>query len=105
MKKIVLIYGLIAGAIVSVLMWLTIPSTKEGMNFDGGMELGYLTMIIALAMIFFGIKVYRDKHLSGTISFGKAFLVGLYITIVASVIYCLNWEVMLNSMEIDFMQE
>ena len=105
MKKIVLIYGLIAGAIVAVLMWLTIPTTKEGMQFDRGMELGYLTMIIALAMIFFGVKVYRDKHLGGTISFGKAFLAGLYITIVASVVYCLNWEVMLNTMEIDFMHE
>lgn len=105
MKKIVIIYGLIAGAIVSALMHLTMIKSDGQMNFDGGMLLGYLTMIIALAMIFFGVKVYRDKHMGGTITFGKAFVVGLYITIVASVVYCVNWEIMLNTSASGFMDQ
>lgn len=105
MIKTVIVYGLIAGAIVAGLMHLTTPLTKDIMNFDWGMQLGYLTMVIALALIFFGVKVYRDKHQNGGISFGKAFLIGLYITIVASIVYAANWEFMLSRMESDFMEE
>jgi hypothetical protein len=39
------------------------------------------------------VKSYRDKYLSGSITFGKAMLAGLMITLVASVLYALAWEI------------
>ena len=89
MKKIVLIYGLIGGLIVSVLMWLTLGSGQH--DFENGELIGYTTMVVALSTIFFGVKAYRDKHLDGRITFGKAFLLGLYIALVASTLYVASW--------------
>ena len=89
MNKIVLIYGLIGGLIISVLMWLTLGS--EQVDFENGELIGYTTMVVALSTIFFGVKAYRDKHLDGRITFGKAFLLGLYIALVASTLYVASW--------------
>ncbi len=57
---------------------------------------GYLIMIVALSMIFVGIKRYRDRELGGVIKFGTAIFLGLGITLVASVIYVAVWEVNLE---------
>lgn len=105
MKKVVVTYGLIAGAIVSALMYLTLPIGKEQADYSMGEALGYATMIIALSMVFFGIKSFRDKYLEGSITFLKAFLTGLYITVIASVMYCLAWEIYYQTSDKDFMAE
>ena len=92
MKKIVLTFGLIAGVIVVAMMFITMPFVMEG-SMEHSELLGYTTMVIALSTIFIAVKNYRDKHLAGTIKFGKAFLVGLYITLIAGVMYAAGWEV------------
>lgn len=94
MKKIVLIYGGIGGLIIAAMLFITMPMAMEG-KMENGELIGYTTMVIALSTIFIGVKMYRDKHLGGIISFGKAFLVGLYITLVASVLYAAGWELYL----------
>ncbi|HYC29945.1 MAG TPA: DUF4199 domain-containing protein, partial [Chitinophagaceae bacterium] len=40
-----------------------------------------------------GIKTYRDKHNNGLISFGKAFRIGLYISLIASTMYVIGWVI------------
>lgn len=102
MKKIVLTYGIIGGIIVSAMMWLTLGSGEH--DFDNGMWIGYTTMVIALSTIFFAVKTYRDKHLGGSIKFGKAFLMGLYITLLASTMYVASWMVLSANSKQDFMQ-
>ena len=103
MKKIVLTYGIIGGIIVSVMMWLTLGSGSH--DFDNGMWIGYTTMVIALSTIFFAVKAYRDKHLGGSIKFGKAFLMGLYITLIASTMYVASWMVLSSLSKEDFMEQ
>lgn len=94
MQRIVLIYGLIAGAIVAIMMFITMPMYNSGtLNMDNGEIVGYSTMVIALSLVFFGTKSYRDKHLQGTIRFGTAVKVGLLITLIASIMYALAWEI------------
>ncbi|HEX9615745.1 MAG TPA: DUF4199 domain-containing protein [Bacteroidota bacterium] len=39
------------------------------------------------------MKSFRDKHQNGIIRFGKAFTVGLLITLLASVVYVAGWEI------------
>ncbi len=93
MRKVVLIFGLLAGTIVSIFLFVSTALMKEGtINFDNGEIVGYATMIIALSMIFFGIKSYRDNYQNGAITFGKGFQVGILITLVASLMYALSWE-------------
>ncbi len=94
MKKIVLVYGVIAGLIVGAMFFITMPLYDNGtLNFDNGMWVGYTSMVIALSLIFFAVKSYRDSFARGVITFGKALKIGLLITVVASVIYALSWEV------------
>ncbi|HRG10011.1 MAG TPA: DUF4199 domain-containing protein, partial [Cyclobacteriaceae bacterium] len=59
------------------------------LNFDNGHLVGYTTMVIALSMIFFGIKSFRDNHAAGNITFGKGVLIGVLITLIAGVMYAL----------------
>lgn len=100
MKKVVLKFGLIAGAIVSIalLVGINLMTGPDGKaDMDGGAIFGYTSMIVALSLIFFGIRSYRDGELGGQISFGKAFKIGLLITLVASVMYVVTWMVYYHS--------
>lgn len=101
MNKTVLTYGIIAGLIVTVMMWLTLGSGEH--DFDNGMWIGYTTMVVAFSTIFFAVKSYRDKQKAGAISFGKAFLIGLYITLIASTMYVASWMVLSATTGQEFM--
>ncbi len=91
MKKIVIVCGLIAGGIVSAMMIITMAIYTSTGNFENGMIYGYASMLLAFSLIFVGIKNYRDKYNNGIISFGKAFKIGLFITLIASTMYVIVW--------------
>jgi Protein of unknown function (DUF4199) len=92
MKKTVIVCGLIAGFIsTSMFIGLMLLGKAGHEDFKNGMIYGYTLMILAFAFIFVGTKITRDKHNGGIISFGKAFRVGLYITLIASTIYVIVW--------------
>jgi hypothetical protein len=94
MSRIIFTYGAIAGfiAICSIVLGLALTG-GEAVHLQ--VWLGYLIMLIALSLIFFGIKRYRDQHLGGVIRFGTAALLGLGIAAVAGVIYVAVWEIYL----------
>lgn len=101
MRKIVLTFGLISGAILSAMMLITIPF-QDQIGFDKGAIIGYTTMVLAFLMVFFGVKSYRDNVVGGTVTFGRAFKVGLLITAVASICYVATWEVIYYQLSPDF---
>lgn len=105
MKKNVLVYGLISGLIVSALMAVNLTMCIRSGKFESSIVIGYATMLIAFSMIFVGIKNYRDKYNSGVISFGKAFKVGLLITLIASTIYVVVWLIEEQLFFPDFMEK
>jgi hypothetical protein len=101
MRKIVLTFGLIAGAILSAMMLVTL-SLADRIGFDRGAVIGYTTMVIAFLMVFFGVRSYRDDVAGGSIGFGRALKVGLLITLVASVCYVATWELVYYRLAPDF---
>lgn len=101
MRKIVLTYGLIGGAILAVMMLLTLPF-QDRIGFDRGAIIGYTTMVIAFLMVFFGVQSYRDTVAGGTITVGRALLVGMAITAVITVCYVATWEVIYYGLSPDF---
>ncbi|MCD8738976.1 DUF4199 domain-containing protein [Mucilaginibacter roseus] len=105
MKKYVITFGVIAGIIVSAMMVYSITSCYNSLDFEGSEVIGYSSMIIAFSFIFVAIKNYRDKISAGIISFGKAFRIGLLITLVASTIYVLVWLVYFYNFVPDFMDK
>ena len=93
MKKVVLVFGLISGAVSSLMMIATVPFTDR-IGFDKGEYLGYTVIILAFLLVFFGIRSYRDNVGGGQITFGKAFAVGLSITLISCICYVITWEVL-----------
>ncbi len=94
MRKNIIIYGLIAGIVVSTLMLISVNSINHSNgNFDYNRSLviGYASMLIAFSLVFVGIRNYRDKYNGGFISFGKAFKIGILIVLMASTIYVIAW--------------
>jgi hypothetical protein len=104
MRKIVLTYGLIAGAILSLMMLATIPF-QDRIGFDKGLVIGYTTMVIAFLMIFFGVRSYRDNVAGGSVGFGRALGVGLLITAIASICYVATWQLIYYRITPDFMDK
>jgi hypothetical protein len=104
MQKIVLTFGLIAGAILSGMMLITMPF-HEQIGFDKGLIIGYTTMVLAFLMIFAGIKSYRDNVGGGNVSFGRALAVGLSITAIASVCYVATWQFVYHRMIPDYLEK
>ncbi len=91
MKKIVLIFGLIIGAIFCANMAFMIYWMYHNPDLKGNDIAGYVIMVVVFSLIFFGTRSYRNKYLGGFISFGKAFKTGALIALVGSTIYVLAW--------------
>jgi hypothetical protein len=104
MKKIVLTFGLISGAILSVMMMATMPFIDK-IGPDRGMIIGYTTMVLAFLLVFFGIRSYRENVGQGQISFGRALGVGLLIMMIASVCYVITWEIIYHTFLPDFIEK
>lgn len=108
MKKIIIVYGLIAGTIVGGLMLATMAyyyNQSDSLEMENGHLIGYTTMVIALSVIFIAIKSVRDNHLSGVITFWKGCQVGLLITLIASVMYALSWEISYSRIGSEFVSK
>ena len=108
MKRNILIYGLIAGIIVSVLMVISINyiSHADGkVDYNTSLLIGYASMLIAFSLVYVGIRNYRDKYNGGVISFGKAFKIGLMMVLIASTIYVAAWLIDYFFFIPDFMEK
>jgi Protein of unknown function (DUF4199) len=104
MKKIVITFGLISGAITATMMLVTIPLVDR-VSFDKLEILGYATIVISFLMVFFGIRSYRENVGGGKISFGRAFGVGILITLVSCVLYVATWEFIFYKLTPDFVDK
>jgi amino acid transporter len=101
MRKIVLTFGLIAGTLLSVMMILSTRFQSQ-IGFDKAEVIGYTTMVLAFLMVFFGVRSYRDNVAGGSVTFGRAFKVGLLITLVASICYVATWQLVYYQLAPDF---
>ena len=94
MQKIVLRYGVLSGVILMSLSAVMLPLCLNGViDFDHQEILGYTTMVLSFLLVFFGVRKYRDTVGGGAIGFGKAFQVGLLISLVTCAMYVIAWEV------------
>ncbi len=91
MKRSVLLLSLAGGAFVSIFMVVMIKYCNSEHAITN-MLITYTAMIIAFSVIFVAIKKARDSN-GGVITFGKAFGIGLTITLITSTIYAAAWLV------------
>jgi len=104
MKKTILTFGLISGAVSAGLMIASLLfSDRIGM--DHSLFLGYTILVLSFLMVYFGIRSYRDNFGGGNITFGKAFVIGLSITLISCVCYVVAWEILYFKFMPDFMDK
>ena len=105
MRKIVLIYGAIAGVIVSTFMAITMLNSKGCEMSDANLYKGYASMAVAFSLIFFAVKRFRDDEGSKGLTFGKAFLLGLGVAFITSTLYVTTWMFIYQLYMPDFMAQ
>jgi hypothetical protein len=101
MKKTVLTFGLISGAVSSAMMLLTIPLVDR-IGFDNAELFGYTTIVLSFLLVFFGVRSYRDNVAGGQVTFGRALWVGLMITLVSCACYVATWQFVYYRLVPDF---
>jgi Protein of unknown function (DUF4199) len=94
----VLTYGLLAGAVIAATI-----SALLAAGLGHSLWVGYLIMLVALTLIFVGMKRYRDVEKGGVIKFLPAFWVGLGMAVVAGIAYVVVWETYVAVAHYDFM--
>jgi len=104
MKKTIITFGLISGAISAVMMVATVPFADK-IGFDKGLIIGYTSIVLSFLLVFFGIRSYRDNVGNGQITFSRAFAVGIGITLISCVCYVVTWEVIYFNFMPDFMEK
>lgn len=103
MKKVILTFGLIAGGILAGVMAGMVPVCYSGeADLDKSEVIGYTSMVLAFVMVFVGIRSYRENVAGGTITFGRAFKVGILITLIACAMYVISWEIVYFNFVPDF---
>jgi len=104
MKNIVLKNGLIGAAVVSSFMIGVTFYMKTHPNNEPNATLGFTSMILAFAFVIIGI-IQQRKADDGVITFGKAFLTGLYISLIIATIYVILWLIIYYNFFPDFMEK
>jgi hypothetical protein len=104
MKKTVLTFGLISGAVAAVLMFSTMLFADR-IGFDRGLIVGYTTIVVSLLLVPFGIRSYRENVGGGNITFGRAFAVGILITVISCICYVIAWEILYFKFLPDFAEK
>ncbi|MBR9913569.1 MAG: DUF4199 domain-containing protein [Algicola sp.] len=79
MKNTVIKFGLY-GCTLAIVLFLLALVFGNGLSYSTQEIVGYATMIASLSFVFFGIKHFRDHVNNGTVSFGKALLIGVLIS-------------------------
>jgi pheromone shutdown protein TraB len=91
MKRNVLIFGSILGAILLVNLVYMCNMCYNNPEFESNDTLGYVALIVVFSLVFFGTRNYRNKELGGAITFGKAFKTGALIALLGATIYVAFW--------------
>lgn len=108
MQKTIIRFGLLSGAIASVLL-ISVTSIGRAIGLktfaDYGVWLGFTSIILSLAPVYFGIRSYRDQHSEGRITFGKAFQIGILVTVISCVCYAITWGIFYFNFFPNFMDD
>lgn len=105
MKKTVLTFGLISGAVLAAMMLATVPF-EDKIGWDKGEILGYTTIVLSSLLVFFGVRSYRQNvGGGGRLTFGRGFAVGILITLISSACYVGTWEIVYYKLMPDFTEK
>jgi hypothetical protein len=90
MKRTVLVFGLLSGALSAAMMLATVPF-MDRIGLDYGVVFGYTAIVLSFLLVFFGIRSDRQAN-GGALTFGRGFTVGILITLISCVFYVATWQ-------------
>ena len=104
MKKTIIRYGIYAGIILcalSLISWFALS------DLDFGLQevLGYVSMVLALLFVYFGIRHYRERENNGVLSLSDGLRIGLGISLIAAICFGLLDLVYVKWMNPEFMDQ
>jgi hypothetical protein len=101
MRKTVLTFGLLSGAVSAGMMFITLPMI-DTIGFKKAEILGYTSIVLSALLIFFGIRSYRENVAGGRVGFGRGMGVGVLITLVSCLSYVAAFQVIYFKLAPDF---
>jgi hypothetical protein len=104
MKKSIHKNGIFGGIIVSIVMISMTLFMKTYPDREPNVIIGFGSMLVAFAFVIRGIKQERETN-SGVITFGRAFLSGLSISVLISTIYVIVWLIVYYNFFPNFMEQ
>jgi len=104
MKNTVVRYGIYGAITICILFTLALTLGKN-LSYSLQEVIGYTSMVISLIFVYFGIKHYRDTENNGTVSFGKALVIGLLISLFAAIAFGLLDVIYIKYINPDFSTE
>jgi amino acid transporter len=89
MRSVVLRYGGISAAILILSFLVLWGLLGTQLSYRTNELLGYLTMVLALSTIYFGMRYFREREMEGRLSFGQGVRLGLGITLIPAFVFFL----------------
>ncbi len=100
MKNTALGFGLLAGAVSTVMMFVTLPFIDPAKLATADV-LGYTSILLSALVVFFGVRSFRERS-GGFLTFRRGLLVGLAITLISTLCYMAAFELMYFRIAPDF---
>jgi hypothetical protein len=104
MRKTILTFGLISGAVSALMMGISM-AFADRIGIDRGYVVGYATIVLSCLFIYFGVRSYRDNVSGGAITFVRAFGIGLAIGVISCLCYVVAWEIIYFNFMPDFLDK
>ena len=86
MKSTVLKFGVYSSILLIIFFGISFL-LEDVMNFSTSEIFGYVTIVLALSFVYFGIRNYRDAINKGAVSFGKGLKIGVLITLLSAITF------------------
>ncbi|WP_417237813.1 DUF4199 domain-containing protein [Bizionia sp.] len=104
MKSTVKKFGVYSSTLLIILFSFSFL-IEDYMNYTISEVFGYVSIILALSVIYFGIKSYRDTINNKTLKFSKGFKIGLLISVFTALTFGLINVVYTSFINPDFTTE
>ena len=102
MQKTIVRYGLYGVGVMVLVFGTTFLIFNKKENWELQEVIGYITIVISLLFVYFGIKHWRDNYNHGQLSFGQGLKLGTLITLLPSVAFGLFSWLEMNVLDPEF---
>jgi hypothetical protein len=92
MQKTVFRFGMYGVAVMLTILLISFFSFRGQRNWEVEEVVGYVTIVLSLLFVYFGIRKWRDSYNNGRLSFGQGLKLGSLISLFPSIAFGLfSW--------------